>query len=209
MAHKFAETMFTPAVQRLQEKYGSRSQYAKVEKFGGPNDRLGDDEKDFLESRDSLYLATVSETGWPYVQFRGGPAGFLKVLDDRTIGYADFRGNLQYISMGNLGHDGRVALIAMDYPSQTRLKILGKARIIEAGEEPELIQKLRVEGYQAKIERAIVMEVAAFDWNCPQHITQRFTQEEIEKAMEPMRERLVKLEEENKKLRTSLDVTRP
>lgn len=209
MAHEFAVTMFTPAVQRLQQKYGSRSQYAKVEKFGGPNDRLGDDEKDFLESRDSFYLATVSETGWPYVQFRGGPAGFLKVLDDRTMGYADFRGNMQYISMGNLGRDGRVALIAMDYPSQTRLKILGKARIIEAVEEPELIQKLRVEGYPAKIERAIVIEVAAFDWNCPQHITQRFTQKEIEKAMKPMRERLVKLEEENKKLRTSLDVTQP
>lgn len=179
MAHKFAELAFTPTVRAVQERMGSRKAYAKAE--GGPDyhDRLGEVEARFIAARDSFYMATVSETGWPYIQHRGGPPGFVKVLDERTLGFADLRGNRQYISVGNLLDDNRVALIFMDYPHRARLKLLGRARTVALDEEPELVAGLAVPGYPAKIERGVLISVEAFDWNCSQHITPRFTIDEL------------------------------
>src|SRR5262245_4223521 len=136
MPHRFSELAFTPAVKAAQERHGSAEAYAKFAARGPANDRLGPDEIAFLAQRDSFYMATVSETGWPYVQHRGGPAGFVHVLDDRTIALADFRGNRQYVSVGNLAGDDRVALIFVDYPHRRRLKILGRARLVEIHEDP-------------------------------------------------------------------------
>jgi len=164
-------------------------------------DRLGLDESAFIAERDSFYMATLGATGWPYVQHRGGPKGFLKVVDDRTIAFADFRGNKQFVSTGNLVTDNRVALIIVDYPRQTRLKILGRAEIFEGEPAEEWIERVREAVYKAVIERVYVIRIEAFDWNCPQHITPRFTEEQIREVLEPFERRLEELEAENKKLR--------
>jgi predicted pyridoxine 5'-phosphate oxidase superfamily flavin-nucleotide-binding protein len=201
MAHRFAELAFTPAVKAAQERHGSRASYERFAARGPANDRLGPDEVAFLAERDSFYMATVSETGWPYVQHRGGPAGFVRVLDERTIALADFRGNRQYVSVGNLGGDDRVALIFMDYPRQRRLKVLGRARIVEVADDPALLARLALPGYDARVERAMVIAVEAFDWNCPQHITPRFTEAEVLRHVAPLRARLAELEAEVARLR--------
>jgi predicted pyridoxine 5'-phosphate oxidase superfamily flavin-nucleotide-binding protein len=164
-------------------------------------DRLGADESAFIEERDSFYMATIGSTGWPYVQHRGGPKGFLKVIDDRTLAFADFRGNRQYISTGNLATDDRVALIMVDYPRQTRLKILGRAEVFEGERAGPWIERLREPGQTVVIERAYVIKVEAFDWNCPKYITPRFTAEEIREAIAPLERRMQELEKENKELR--------
>jgi uncharacterized protein len=200
MAHNFGALVFTPLVKALQEKYGSRRQYARMETGDPTPDRLGLDEVAFIGERDSFYMATVGTTGWPYIQHRGGPKGFLKVIDPQTIAYADFRGNKQYISTGNLASDDRVALIMVDYPSRTRLKILGHAQIFE-GNAGEWVERLREPGSKDVVERAYVIRVEAFDWNCPQHITPRFTEEQIREALAPFERRLEELERENAKLR--------
>jgi predicted pyridoxine 5'-phosphate oxidase superfamily flavin-nucleotide-binding protein len=180
MGKRFAEVAFTPAVKRQQEKHGSRTAYARVEQWGEPGDRLGEFEQEWLAGRDGFYMGTVTETGWPYIQYRGGKKGFLKVLDERTVAFADLRGNKQYISVGNLEKDDRVALFFMDYAHQERLKILGRARVVEDGPEAErLLAQLRVPGEKSVAERAVVITIEAFDWNCPQHITPRWTAEEL------------------------------
>jgi len=204
MARRFSELMFTPHVKAVQEAEGSRSSYVRFEDpAASGTDRLGEKEAGFIAARDSFYMATVSETGWPYVQHRGGPAGFLKLLDDRTLGFADYRGNRQYVSVGNLATDDRVSLFLMDYPNQRRLKLLGHARIVDAGTEPALLARLQ-DHYPAKIERGIVIAVEGFDWNCPQHITPRFTEAEIAEAVQPLRARLEALEAENARLRAGV-----
>ena len=196
MSHKFYDLTFTPSVKAAQERYGTRKNYARFE--GGEPDFHGltDAEIDFIEQRDGFYLATVGEVGQPYIQFRGGPQGFLKVLDDRTLGYADFRGNLQYISVGNLAASSKAALFLMDYPNQRRLKILVRAEVKDANHQPDLIEKLKMPDYKAKIERAMILRVDAFDWNCPQHITPRYTMAEIEQMTQPFRDQIEKLEKE-------------
>src|SRR5450432_3356148 len=204
MAHNFGSLVFTPVVKALQEKYGSRRQYARMEAGAASLDRLGPDETAFIAERDGFYMATVGETGWPYVQHRGGPKGFLKVIDDHTIAFADFGGNKQYVSTGNLITDDRVALIMVDYPGQTRLKILGRAEILEGDAAKEWIDRLRKPGYKAKLERVYVIRVEAFDWNCPQHITPRFTAEQIQEALAPLERRMQELERENKTLREAV-----
>ena len=205
MGRRFAELAFTPLVKEQQTKRGSRRTYERVEKSPVLGDTLGPDEQAFIGERDGFYMASVSETGWPYIQFRGGQKGFLRVLDERSVGFADLRGNTQYISVGNLLHDDRVALFLMDYARQSRLKILGRARIHESDADgAKLIGSLRVPGEKSPAERAIVIHVEAFDWNCPQHITPRFTEEEIATMLQPMRRRLDALEAENKRLRGSL-----
>ncbi|MBT5941095.1 MAG: pyridoxamine 5'-phosphate oxidase family protein, partial [Rhodospirillaceae bacterium] len=156
MVETFTDIMFTPSVKAAQEQLGSRAMYEKVEKEGHSSNELTDREKEFIEARDSFYQATVGETGWPYVQFRGGPTGFLKVLNDKTIGYADFRGNVQYLSVGNLNADDRIALILMDYPKRKRLKIWARATLINEDENPELLQQLEIPTYRARIERAVI-----------------------------------------------------
>lgn len=180
MPRAFADIAFTPTVRAAQEAQGTAGRYEKfLAADADPLNTLEEREIEFITARDGFYQATVSDTGWPYVQFRGGPAGFLKVLDERTIAYADFRGNRQYISTGNLSAEARVSLILMDYPSQRRLKIWGRARLIDGNDDPALIERLHVEGYNAWPERAVVITVEAYDWNCPQHIPQRFTLAEL------------------------------
>ncbi len=203
MGRRFAEIAFTPLVKEQQKRRGSRQVYERVEKSAEPGDTLGVMERAFIRERDGFYMASVSETGWPYIQFRGGRKGFLHVLDGKTIGFADLRGNTQYISVGNLHHDDRVALFLMDYPTQSRLKILGRVKIYEGDAEAQkLLDSLRVPEERSPAERALVIHVEAFDWNCPQHITPRYSQEELAKILEPMRRRLDALEAENESLRT-------
>ena len=175
----FAEIAFTPAVQGLQSARGSRAAYART-RAASPPEGLGAREAQFLSNADSFYMATVSETGWPYVQHRGGPRGFLKVISPTRLAFADFRGNRQYVSAGNASRDDRVAVIVMDYARQQRLKLLGHLRFEEAGaSDPELAAAVALPGYQARVERIALIDVEAFDWNCPQHITPRYTLEEL------------------------------
>ena len=176
---------FTDSVKRTQERYGTRDSARKLETAGRDDIRLTSRETEFIAERDSFYVASVGDTGWPYVQFRGGPKGFLKVLDDTTLAFADFRGNLQYITTGNIRHDPRVSLFLMDYPNRRRLKIMARAEVFEAIERPDLIEQLEDPSYDARVERAVLYRIVAFDWNCPQHITPRFTEEEILAARTP------------------------
>jgi uncharacterized protein len=197
LTNRFAEIAFTPAVLAAQEAMGSRRVYERQDRQDSNGPPLGADELAFIAARDSFYLASVSQTGWPYVQHRGGPAGFLKSLSPSTLGFADFRGNRQYVSVGNFATNDRVAMILMDYPGRQRLKILGHARVIDR-EEKELLESLKTPGYRALVEHGILIEVAAYDWNCPQHITPRFTEAEVEAAIAPLRHRLASLESELK-----------
>lgn len=191
MGNKFAELAFTDTVKRLQEADGSRQSYARMEAGADSNFLLSEREAAFIGMRDSFYMATVSETGWPYVQHRGGPAGFVHVLDEKTLGIPDFNGNRQFVSTGNLQVDDRVSLFFMDYPNRARLKLLGRAK---STNDPGVLQELSLDGYAATIERAFLVEVAAFDWNCPQHITPRFTVDDIESAVAPLQARIAELE---------------
>ena len=203
MSHKFFDLTFTPSVKRAQEHYGTRSNFERFE--AGEPDFYGltDAEEEFIASRDGFYLATVGENDQPYIQFRGGAPGFLKVLDSRTLGFADFRGNLQYISVGNLNGNDKAAVFLMDYANQQRLKILARAEIKDAKDDDELIEQLKMPDYKAKIERAVILHVEAFDWNCPQHITPRFTIEEIRRMNQPLYEHIERLEKEIKELKKS------
>lgn len=177
MTHQFADIAFTDSVRSAQEHYGSRAHNERLQENFGPNDRLGPRETVFIAQRDTFYIATVSETGWPYVQHRGGPPGFLKVLGPNQLGYADFRGNTQLISIGNASSNDRCSLILMDYPNRRRLKILGHMRVENAEAVPSGdLAAVELPGYRARIERVAYIDVAAFDWNCPQHITQRHTE---------------------------------
>ncbi|WP_319949573.1 pyridoxamine 5'-phosphate oxidase family protein [Streptomyces halobius] len=171
---------------------------------GDAPEPLAADEAAFIEARDGFYLASVSETGWPYVQFKGGAPGFLHVLDERTIGYADVRGNRQYISTGNVRADGRVALFFMDYPQQRRLKIFGRASVQPLHDDPALAERLSAVRTPGQVERLMLIHVEGFNWNCPQHITPRYAKAELEAVLDPIRTRLAALEEENRRLRTRL-----
>ncbi len=175
----YGAVMFGKASQRLQERAGSRATYQRLAAMGARTDGLGAAEAEFLAERDSVYLASVTADGWPYVQHRGGPMGFLRVLDAKRLAFADFAGNKQYISAGNFETNDRVAVFAMSYPEQARLKVIGHARVVELGGDPALEARVAVEGYRAKVERVVVIEVVAFDWNCSQHIEPRYTREEI------------------------------
>jgi len=187
MPHSFGSLVFTTAVKALQERYGSRRQYARLEGSGSSPARLGPEESEFIAERDTFYMATLGSSGWPYVQHRGGPKGFLKVIDERTIAFADFLGNKQYISTGNLLTDNRVALIMVDYPRRLRLKILGRVEILEGEQSREWIEKVRDPAYKAFTERVYVIRIEAFDWNCQQHIVPWYTEEEIREAVAPQK----------------------
>lgn len=196
MPYPFAEIAFTPTVRKVQDQQGSREAYARVEAHPEERNRhLGAAEADFIAARDSVYMATVGESGWPYVQHRGGPAGFLRVLDETTIGFADFRGNRQYVTVGNLLTDDRVSLFLMDYRHRRRLKIFGRARIV-APDDQAMLARLEIPDYRARVERGVLVSVEAFDWNCPQHITERFTADEIVALSEPLKARIAELEAE-------------
>jgi predicted pyridoxine 5'-phosphate oxidase superfamily flavin-nucleotide-binding protein len=193
----FGKVAFTPVVKKLQELHGSRMQYARLENSADSQDRLNEFEKYFLAERDTFYWATISSTGWPYIQHRGGPTGFLKVIDDRTLACADYRGNKQYITTGNLMSNDRVALILIDYPRQSRLKILGHVEIFEGVKAETWLPRVRVPDYQAVVERVFVIHIKAYDWNCPQHITPRYTAQEIRDAVQAVEEKSSRLEMEN------------
>ena len=195
MRNPFANIMFTDSVKRTQIENGTRAANERLEAV----DRLDEftaREAWFIGERDGFYMATVNENGHPYVQFRGGPKGFLQVLDEKTLGYADFRGNLQNISIGNLRSNNKASLILVDYANQARLKILAEIEITNVKDDPALVAKLTMPGYKARVERAMILHVNAYDWNCPQHITPRYTLEEIEHALKPLHEKIRKLEEE-------------
>jgi predicted pyridoxine 5'-phosphate oxidase superfamily flavin-nucleotide-binding protein len=179
MNQNFTQLAFTDSVKKVQEQYGTRDAYARMETSG---DRfvLTEDEISFIQSRDSFYMGTVGESGWPYVQFRGGPKGFLKVIDETTIAYVDFRGNGQYISTGNMNASKKASLFLIDYPSQRRLKIWAESTITPSSENEKLLKELQMEGYKARLERIVIFKIQAYDWNCPQHITPRYTMEEIQ-----------------------------
>lgn len=194
MGNKFTDITFTESVKDIQEIMGSRKIYEKGEGPFELHHEFGPDEREFLSARDSFYMATVSETGWPYVQHRGGPEGFVKVLSNKEFGFADFSGNRQYISVGNLKKSDRVALIFVDYPNRARLKILGHAQIVSQESHPELMAKLAPEGYGAKIERGFLIQLEGFDWNCPQHITRRWPEAHIWKVVTPLHEKIRDLE---------------
>lgn len=195
----FGDIMFTDTVKQEQTLRGSREAYAKMTARPAP-EGLTEREAAFIEARDSFYMASVTETGWPYVQHRGGPKGFLKVINETTLGMADYRGNKQYVSTGNLKNDNRVALFLMDYPNQARLKLLARADIAEAADNPELAARVSAEG-EGRVERIYTFHLEAFDWNCPQFITPRFTTEEVRAAVAPNMRSLAALEAENEALK--------
>ena len=203
MGYGFLDIASTPSVRAAQAAMGVAQHW---QDFKGQRafDELTANEVGFIGLRDSFYMATVSETGWPYVQHRGGPAGFLKVVDAKTLAFADYRGNRQYISVGNLGANDRAALILMDYANRARLKIYARIEAVALDADPELAELVAEPGYRAKPERILKLHLEAFDWNCPQHITPRFTEVEIAEAVQPMRERLAALEAENAELRGRL-----
>ncbi|SMP12352.1 pyridoxamine 5'-phosphate oxidase family protein [Shimia sagamensis] len=193
MGHKFAELAFTGAVKNIQSDQGSRNSHARMEVGDDYNYVLGPNEAQFIAARDSFYMATVSETGWPYVQHRGGPVGFVKILDDKTLGFADFRGIRQYVSMGNISQNDRVSLFFMDYPNKTRLKLLGRVQTLGAS-ELDTQQKLSLgDRYKARVERGLLITVEAFDWNCPQHITPRFTSAEADYEVSSLQTTILEL----------------
>lgn len=203
MGYGFLDIASTPSVRAAQAANGAAELWADLA-VDRASDRFTEAEAAFIATRDSLYIATRSETGWPYVQHRGGPPGFLRVLDDKTLGFADFRGNRQYISLGNLAADDRACLFLMDYPRRARLKIYAHVAARDLATDPALAERLATPGYRGRAERAFVLTLAAFDWNCQQHITPRFTERELAPSLEPVRGRIEELERENRTLRARL-----
>jgi uncharacterized protein len=203
MAYRFLDTLSTQGVRAAQAANGSLQMW---EGFSGhrASDRFTTAEAAFVQARDSFFMATISETGWPYIQHRGGPPGFLKVLDEKTLGFADFRGNRQYISLGNVATDDRVAVFMMDYPNRKRLKVLAHMSVLDLAAEPDVAERLSSPGYKGRPERAVILKLEAFDWNCPQHITPRFTAAEVAAGTSVLRDRLAEAEAELKVLREQI-----
>jgi len=195
MAKNYGEIAFAPAVKALQERLGSRRSYARMERDTYV-DGLTENETTFITNMDSFYMATIGANGYPYIQYRGGPKGFLKVLDVKRLGFIDFRGNMQYISAGNIATNNKVSIIMVDYPARQRLKIFAQANIVELADNPDLYESLDLEGYDFRPERMMVFDIEAYDWNCPQHIIQRYTLEEIQEAFASQREEIAQLKAE-------------
>lgn len=202
MAQNYRHTLFDDAVKAEQERHGSRASYAKMDLGAdGTPDTLTAREIAFIEERDSFYMASVNAEGWPYMQHRGGPAGFLRHIAGNRIGFADFRGNKQYISTANLKGNDRVSLFLMDYPNRERLKLVGRAQSVELADDPALVTSLMPEGYRAAPERAFLIDVIGWEWNCSQHITPRFTEAQISTAIRPMADEINQLRAEIAALR--------
>ena len=192
MAQGYLDRLVTPAVAQAQARYYG---HAMAATGGEPaSDALGEDERGFIATRDSFYMATVSESGWPYIQHRGGRPGFLRVLGPTSLAFADYKGNRQMLSTGNLATQDRVSLFLMDYPQRTRLKILGHARVADAREHPELVEQLAEPEARRLVERLYLIDVVSFDWNCPKYITPRYTAAEVAEAVAPLRARIAELE---------------
>jgi hypothetical protein len=198
--HKLA---FTDAVKKMQETQGSRSGYSHMENRSSV-DGLTEDEIAFISERDSFYMASYGANDFPYIQHRGGPLGFIKVIDNKTLGIVDFAGNKQYISVGNVAQHNKVALILVSYPDKARLKIYAEIEIVELAANPELYETIKPLDYKFRPERMMIFNIKAFDWNCPQHITPRFTAEEIDKALAPQKKYLEELEKQIQELKNKL-----
>ena len=194
MARRYTELAFTPGVKETQAGYGTREVARRMESANVEDWHLSERETEFIAERDSFYVASVLENGWPYVQHRGGPKGFLRVLDERTLGFADYQGNRQYVTVGSVRRDDRVALFFMDYPGRRRLKLMARAEVVEVSDRPELLEQLADADYPARVERFILLHVEAFDWNCPQHITPRFTGAEMAPDLQRLHDRVAELE---------------
>ncbi len=203
MRQGFLDIATAPSVRAVQAQMGSDRMWGDL-KDQRVFDTFTPEAAAFIAERDSFYMASVSETGWPYIQHRGGPRGFLKVLDEKTLAFADYRGNRQYISAGNLAADNRAALILVDYPARTRLKLYARVEVVPLDTDPALTERVAPPGAKAKPERILRLRLEALDWNCPQHITRRFTEAEIAEAVQPLRQRLSALEAENLALRAAL-----
>lgn len=203
MGYSFLDIAITPAVRAVQEEKGVAGMW---EGFSGQRefDRFDEPARRFIGSRDSFYIASTSETGWPYVQHRGGRPGFLRVLDDVTLGFADYRGNRQYISVGNLSANDRTCLFLMDYPNRKRLKIYARATAHALDEDPELTARVLGGLMPDPVERIVTLRLESFDWNCPQYIVRRFSADELDGALQPVRSRLAELEAENLRMRERL-----
>ncbi len=195
MADKYMEIASTPSVRQAQEYYYGSAQPMPV---GVERDALTEDEVGFIQSRDSFYLATVNESGWPYMQHRGGPPGFLHVVNPMKLAFADYKGNRQMLSTGNLAVNDRVSLFLMDYPRRMRLKILGHARVEDAREHPELVAQFASTEVRRIVERVFLIDVVSFDWNCPKYITPRYSVPEIEELVQPLKQRIHELESQLK-----------
>ena len=205
MSRHYGQIAFTQDVLALQMQNGTRQQGSPVGAAGTTvADRLGPPERAFLADRDGFYVASAGATGWPYVQYRGGSPGFLRVLDDATLGWADFAGNEQYVTTGNVAGDDRVALIVMDYAGQRRLKVYGRARVQPAQDVPHLVAALADETGPAAVERVVTVAVAAYDWNCPRHIVRRFTARELQPQVARLADEVEALRAENRALRAQL-----
>ncbi|MDC8103393.1 pyridoxamine 5'-phosphate oxidase family protein [Chryseobacterium sp. PTM-20240506] len=199
----YANTAFTEVIKAIQEQQGSRDIYERMEKQSY-RDGLTEVEKGFISGMDSFYLASFGENGFPYIQHRGGPKGFVKVIDKETLGMIDFSGNKQYISVGNIVTNNKVSLIMMSYPMRARLKIYAKAEVIEIEDDPALFKELKPNDYKFKPERMLIFRIEAYDWNCPQHIIPRYTESEITEILGPKLEYIEKLEEELSTLRNRI-----
>ncbi|WP_221393649.1 pyridoxamine 5'-phosphate oxidase family protein [Dyadobacter sp. NIV53] len=200
MARNYASVAFTTEVKALQERYGSRKAYAHLEEKVSKTE-LTDFEKHFIQNRDSCYIASTGENGFPYIQHRGGEKGFLRTIDLVTLGFADLRGNRQYISVGNTVTNPKVSLILMDYAHQARLKIYAEAETVEIAGRPDLADLVIPQGYEGIAERIVLLHIIAFDWNCPKYITPRYTTEEINEMLAPLQEHVRELESEVSRLK--------
>ena len=198
-----SDVAFTPSVKAVQERHGSRQGYAHMEAKGGWATAVSPDLAAFIAEVRSFYLATASKDGQPYIQHRGGPKGFLRVLDGKTLAFADFSGNRQYITTGNLAENSRAFIFLMDYANRRRVKLWGTARVVE--DDPELMRRLTVEGYRGRPEQVIVFTLEARDVNCPQHIPQMVFAEDIKEAVDVLKDRIAQLEQENAALRAAQD----
>lgn len=204
MGRRFTELAYSKSVKEAQVKYRSREMNEKMEQSVIANDQFSDSEAQFIENMDTFFMSSVGENGWPYVQHRGGKKGFVKVVNNKCLAFPDFRGNRQFISVGNINENKKVCLFFLDFVNKRRLKVWAKARVIEIHENDELFNKLKLSDYRAKIERLIVFDIEAFDWNCPQHITQRYTASEIEERENALLHHIDKLESELESLKEKL-----
>lgn len=202
MTDRYLEIATSDAVKYLQERWGSRSTYGRLENGPLTNNQLGPEEIAFIEAQDSFFLASLNESGWPYIQHRGGPPGFLKVLENNQLGFPDFKGNRQYLSFGNILKNPRVSLFLIDYPARARLKLFGQAKPVEGDNLPEALRKIENDPDATTIERGVIVQVEAFHWNCPKYIVPRFTEAQVRTVVDPLLKRIKDLETELARLST-------
>ena len=202
MTDRYLEIATSDAVKALQERWGSRSAYSRLESGPLTNNQLGPEEIAFIEAQDSFFLASINDSGWPYIQHRGGPPGFLKVLENNQLGFPDFKANRQYLSFGNILKNPRVSLFLIDYPARARLKIFGQAKLVEGDDLPDALRKIENDPGATPIGRGIIVQVEAFHWNCPKYIVPRFTEEQVRTAVAPLVKRIHDLEAELARIST-------